>query len=268
MISVHHSRIGVTTEPLEESLPPGMFSADGPPGAQNAVRALRIIEAIILDSSTQNALGARYSLLQSFPRLLDRGTKQASDDRTASLRQYALALSPSWYGEFIAELTEDEVEILLKHTLHGHELWGHPEGVGALVRSMLENSLHAPVPLVVERLHGQERAIPAQQQSLLGRQDRYSSLGRDFLLGTRVLCRPEEYEIRIGPVSAELMEAFRRSGWAEGSKPSYKLIRLTEFAEPFYLRARIRFLFESSETGFVLSRAILGRGGLGRSASM
>ena len=257
MISVRHSRIDVTAEPLEASLPPGMFAPDGGQGAQNAVRALRIIESIILETTKESAIAARHALLQSFPR---------GNDSSQFVRQYALALCPPWYAEFIAELKEEEVEILLKHALHGHERWGHPEGVGALVRSMLEHSLHGPVPVEVKKLRGEEHMIPAQQHSLLGKKEKYSALGKDFLLGKRVLSRPERYEIVVGPVAPEEMEAFRKSGWAEGSKPSYRLIRLTEFAEPFYLHARIQFLLRSTAAGFVLSRAVLGKGGLGRSA--
>jgi hypothetical protein len=263
MISIRHSRIELTAEPLEESLPPGMFAPDGSVGAQNAVRALRIIESIILDTTRESALAARHALLQSFPRL---SGKDVAGGTAGFMRQYALALSPSWYGEFIAELKEEEVEILLKHSLHGHEQWGRPEGVGGLVRSMLENALHGPVPVEVKKLRGEEHPIPAQQHSFLGKKERYSVLGKDFLLGRRVLSRPERYEIAVGPVAPEEMDAFRKAGWAEGSKPSYRLLRLTEFAEPFYLHAQIQFLLKNTSSGFVLSRAVLGKGGLGRSA--
>lgn len=270
MITVGHHSIHMTTEPLEDSLPPGMFASDGAPGARNALRAFRIVESIIRERSAINALTARFALLQSFPRMADAAKRE--EDATAVLletpdfvRHYALALAPSWYGDFIAGLTDDQVEVLLKHVLQAHETWGHAEGIGALVRSMLEASAHAAVRVEVGELEGEDRVIPSDQISLLGRKENFSCLGRDFALGRSIFSRPERYEIRVGPLTRDVLESFREGEWAEGSHPSRKLERLVEFAEPFYLRARIRFLLESATSGFVLAHGVLGTGALGSS---
>ena len=270
MIKLGHNSIRVAVEPLEESLPPGLFSPDGAPGAQNALRAFRIVEGIIRERSALNALTARFALLQSFPRLAEPGKREEGSqaivlDAPDFVRQYALALSPSWYGDFIAVLSDDQVEILLKHVLQAHETWGHAAGIEALVRSMLESSVHAPVRVEVRELEGEERAIPPEQLSMLGRSENFPHLGRDFALGRTIVSRPERYEIRVGPLGRDILESFRKDGWAEGSHPSRKLERLVEFAEPFYLRARIRFLLESATSGFVLAHGVLGVGALGSS---
>jgi hypothetical protein len=266
MITVGHNTIRIVTEPLEESLPPGMFAPDGASGAQNALRAFRIVEGIIRERSALNALTARLALLQSFPRLAEGAKREESPvvlDAPEFVRQYALALAPSWYAEYIAELSDDQVEILLKHALQAHETWGHAGGVGDLVRSMLEASAHAAVRVEVRPLEGEQRLIPKEQLSMLGRKENFAHIGKDFALGKTVFSRPERYEILVGPVSREILESFRREGWAEGSHPARKLERLAELAEPYYLRARIRFLLESTTSGFVLGQGILGTGALG-----
>jgi len=270
MITVGHNSIHLTAEPLEDSLPPGMFAPGGAPGAQSALRAFRIVEGIIRERSAINALTARFALLQSFPRMAEAAKREEGSpavmlDAPDFVRQYALALSPSWYGDYIAGLSDDQVEILFKHVLQAHETWGHTEGIGALVRSMLEASVHAPVRIEVSDLEGGERAIPPEQLSLLGRPKNFPHLGKDFALGRNIFSRPERYEIRVGPLGRDALESFRKDGWAEGSHPSRKLERLVEFAEPYYLRARIRFLFESSTSGFVLAHGVLGSGALGSS---
>jgi hypothetical protein len=266
VIRVGHNTIRIVTDPLEDSLPPGMFAPDGVQGAQNALRAFRIVEGIIRERSAQNALMARLALLQSFPRLSE-GTRREESavvlDSPEFVRQYALALTPAWYGEYIAELSEDQVEILLKHALQAHETWGHAAGVGDLVRSMLEASVHAPVRVEVKPLEGEQRAIPKEQLSILGRKGNFARIGKDFALGKTVFSRPERYEILVGPISRDTLEGFRKEGWAEGSHPARKLERLAELAEPYYLRARIRFLLESTSSGFVLAQGRLGTGALG-----
>ena len=67
----------------------------------------------------------------------------------------------------------------------------------------------------------------------------------------------------IGPIAPETLDAFQRAGWADGSQAGEKLYRLTELAEPFYLRAEIRLLLETSESGFVLGRVRVGNNALG-----
>ena len=268
MITVGHNTIRIVTEPLEDSLPPGMFAPDGDAGAQNALRAFRIVEGIIRERSAQNALMARLALLQSFPRLSEGPRREESAvvlDAPEFVRQYALALAPSWYAEYIAELSDDQAEILLKHALSAHEIWGHAGGVGDLVRSMLEASAHAPVRVEVRPLEGEQRPIPTEQLSMLGRKENFARLGKDFALGRTVFSRPERYGIFVGPLSRDILESFRKEGWAEGSHPSRKLERLAELAEPYYLRARIHFLLESTTSGFVLAQGILGTGALGSS---
>jgi predicted component of type VI protein secretion system len=115
----------------------------------------------------------------------------------------------------------------------------------------------------VKPLEGEQRAIPKEQLSILGRKENFARIGKDFALGKTVFSRPERYEILVGPISRDTLEGFRKEGWAEGSHPARKLERLAELAEPYYLRARIRFLLESTSSGFVLAQGRLGTGALG-----
>jgi hypothetical protein len=244
-----------------------MFDASGSPGTQNAVRILRILERIIREMSDQNALYARLSLLQSFPRLLrnESVASAAKDPMGAAvpdfLSQFCEALCPNWYESVFSLLNEDELEVFLKSYIHAHETWGRPEGIGALVRTMLEGCVHAPVSVCVQDLKSEERQIPMELLSRLGDTRAFSRLGNDFLLGSRFQCRPVHYEIHVGPVRPAVLDMFQRAGWADGTRPSEKLRRLAEIAEPFYLYAKIRFLFET--TGFVLGKATAGKSCLG-----
>jgi hypothetical protein len=62
------------------------------------------------------------------------------------------------------------------------------------------------------------------------------------------------------------LESLQRGGWAEDTTPSQKLYQLVELAEPFYLQAKIHFLFEKS--GFILNSAVTGSSRLGLSGDM
>lgn len=267
MTTVFDDLATVETESLESFFPMGMFDADRSPGSSNAVRALRMIEKIVREASIQNTLYARYALVQLLPRFMrDERSAQAGGesclvDVPDFVRQYSVALSPDWYAEIFSLLTDEEVETFLKHYLHAHETWGRPEGIGDLLRTTLESSLHAPVPLVVRELEGEDRPIPTELYSRLGRKENHSYLGKNFVLGRRVVCRPQRYQIVIGPIGPVQLDAFQRAGWAEGTHASQKLYRLVEFAEPFYLHAEIHFLFE--RVGFVLGKAETGRDQLG-----
>ena len=254
-------------ELLELSFPTGMFDDVSGAGSENALRALRIIERIIRESSAQNAQHARFALLQSFPRFIEREgltkneaevVRQASKD---FVRKYCLSLSPAWYSEIFSTLNDDEIEVYLKNYLYGHETWGHPRGVAAMVKSMLESSLHDGVIVDVHRLDGEERAIPEELHSRLGHKENYSYLGKNFMIGKRVESRPEWYEITVGPITTVQLEVFQRAGWADGTRPTEKLQQLVELTEPFYLRGKPRFLFE--RVGFVLGKALVGRSRLG-----
>jgi hypothetical protein len=254
-------------ELLELSFPIGMFGDEGGTGAGNALRALRIIEGIIGEATVQNAQYARFALLQSFPRFIEHEglTKNEIDAvRAASkdfVRKYSSALSPAWYAELFPALNGDEIEVYLKNYLFAHEMWGHPQGVAAMVKSMLESSLHDDVIVNVYPLAGEERGIPEELHSRLGRKENFSYLGKNFMIGRRVDARPESYEIAIGPITTTQLEVLQRAGWADGTRVTEKLARLVEFTEPFYLRGRLRFLFE--RVGFVLGTASVGRGRLG-----
>ncbi len=75
------------------------------------------------------------------------------------------------------------------------------------------------------------------------------------------MVRPRHYDILVGPIASVTLEALQRGGWAEDISPSTKLRQVVEVAEPFYLRGRVRFLFEKS--GFLLKSAVLGKNRLG-----
>jgi hypothetical protein len=253
-------------EALESSFPMGMFDDVAGIGAANALRLLRIVEKIVRETSMQNALYARYSLLQSFPRFaeyegLPKSTLETTRGIADFVRRYTLALAPSWYEETVSTLSDDETEVFLKNFLQGHETWGHPHGVARMVQSMLECSLHEHVPVRVNDLMGEERTIPDQLHSRLGHKESFSRLGKNFVLGHRVQTRPTLYEIVVGPITTAHLETFRRSGWADGTRPTQKLHHLVGQSEPFYLHGNVRFALE--KVGFVAGKAEVGKSRLG-----
>ena len=257
---------GVNISSLESFLPIGMIDAGGSNEANNAARALEILEILIKQSGYQQALFTRYSLLQSVPRCeaekfkIDPAYKDL-EDIPDFIRQYCEALCPKWYHRFFAKLTENEIEIFLKNYVHAHETWGHPEGIATLVRSMLENCGHQHIPVDIRPWEGQQRQIPDDLLTRLGNASRFSTLGENFVLGKRYTSRPEYYEIIIGPISSRTIDKFQNAGWAIQTEPSEKLIQLVEFAEPFYLKARVKFILET--IGFILGNAILSKSKLG-----
>jgi hypothetical protein len=259
-------------EPLEVSFPAGMFSADESPGSLSAARMLRIIEKMIQESSAHNALLGRYALLQTFPRLEEVEESRPARDQFVSeavpdiLRQYCKALCPNSFVDVFDSFSELELEVFLKSYLHAHETWGHHQGVATLVRTMLESCTHYALPVIVRGLEGQECVVPDDLISHLGREKQFSFLGKNFLLGRRVVVRPPRYDVLVGPISIMSLESLQRGGWAEDTTPSQKLYQLIELAEPFYLRAKIHFLFEKS--GFILNSAVTGSSRLGLSGDM
>lgn len=252
---------------LEDLLPIGLLDKDESVGTSNAVKALRIIERLIQDAGLNSMEHSRYALLQSFPRLFADRDEQSQTFETLHenipdyVRQYTSALCPEWYFDFISSLTDDQAEVFLKNYVHAHETWGHPESIATLVRTMLESSTQIPILVVVKELECQERPIPDELQSNLGMKDKYSIIGKDFVIGKKFKARPKYYNIIIGPINVRTLEKIQEAGWAEEVNASKKLYRLVEFAEPFYFHARIQIMLETS--GFVLGRASLGKDRLG-----
>lgn len=252
---------------LEDLLPIGLLDKDESVGTSNAVKALRIIEQLIRDAGLNNMEHSRYALLQSFPRLFADIDEQSQTFETLHEnipdyhRQYTTALCPESYLEFISSLSDDQAEVFLKNYVHAHETWGHPEGIGTLVRTMLESSTHFPVPVAVKELESQERPIPDELQSKLGMKENYSIIGNNFVLGKKFKSRPKYYNIVVGPINVRTLEKLQEADWVEEANASQKLYRLVAFAEPFYFHARIQILLETS--GFVLGRASIGKDRLG-----
>jgi hypothetical protein len=267
MEQVEQINIPLQIPELEFLLPIGLVDKDESVATSNAVRALRIIEKLIKDAGLQTAVHSRYALLQTFPRFY--GSMDDKDETFETIhehimdytRQYATALCPEWYIDFISSLSDDEAEVFLKNYVHAHETWGHSEGIGTLVRTMLESSTHSNIPVVVKELEYQERSIPDNLQSRLGVKDKHSVLGNDFVLGKKFHSRPKHFNIEVGPINVRSLEKFQEAGWADETNASKKLYRLVEFAEPFYLHSRIHIILETS--GFVLARAALGKDRLG-----
>lgn len=252
---------------LEDLLPIGLLDKDESAGTLSAVKALRIIEQLIRDAGLNSMEHSRYALLQSYPRLFANIDEQRQTFETLHenipdyVRQYLSALCPEWYLDFISTLSDEQAEVFLKNYVHAHETWGHPEGIAVLVRTMLESSAHSPVSVIVKELEWQERAVPEELQSKLGVKDRHSIIGNNFMLGKKYKSRPKYYNVIVGPINIRTLEKFQEDGWAEEANASKKLCRLVEFAEPFYLHARIQILLETS--GFVLGRATVGKDRLG-----
>ena len=252
---------------LEDLFPIGMFNKDISFDAGNAERAFGVLEKLITDSALKNALLSRYALLQIFPRMHSERNDGSQTFETLHenipnyLSNYTESLCPTWFKDFINTLAEDQAEVFLKNYLHGHETWGHPEGIATLVRTMLESSCQNSVNVVVKQLEFEERQIPEIWQSHLGNKEKRSVLGSDFILGKGYRSRPRFYSIEVGPINLRTLEKFHRSGWATETNASKKLYRLVEFAEPFYLHARIHFILE--KIGFILAHSTLGKDKLG-----
>lgn len=256
-----------STVPLQSLFPAGMFDPEQNPGTSNAWRAITLLESLIKESTAQNALMARYALLQSFPRIVpdpDATTEHFHnlDDLPADyVRQYAGALFPAWFDQVLASLDEVESEVFLKAFLSGHELWGHPEGLVILVRAMMEQCTQTAVRVTAEPLTGDVRPVPDQLLSRLGAHDRYSALGRDFVLGRQFRSRPLHYHVTVGPITLRSLEKLQQKGWADDIRASQKFHRLVELVTPFYFQATIHILLET--VGYVLGVATIGRDRLG-----
>lgn len=250
--------------PLLDQFPAGMFDHDESQGSSNAARAFLIIEELIRRDLAGQGILARLALLQTFPRLLQAETPEGDSVREVDfppdfVRQYAAQLCPAWYGRFLSKLTAEESEVFLKCLLAAHETWGMREGIGQVVKSMLEHCTHLEVPVEVEPLVPEERPIPDELQSRL--KSRYSAVGVDFVIGSRLLSRPERCEIVVGPISRRSLERIENAGWAKNTEPAPKLTELADFASPFYLSPRIRILL--AQTGFTLGAIPLGTTRLG-----
>jgi hypothetical protein len=267
MEQIEQLNIPLQIPELEFLLPIGLVDKDESIATGNAVRALRIIEQLIKAAGLQTAIHSRYALLQTFPRFYgsmdDKGEtfETIHEHITDYARQYTTALCPEWYIDFISSLSDDEAEVFLKNYVHAHETWGHSEGIGTLIRTMLESCTQSNVPVVVKELEYQERSIPEDLQSRLGVKDKHSVLGNNFVLGKKFHSRPKHFNIEVGPINIRSLEKFQEAGWADEANASKKLYRLVEFAEPFYLHSRIHIILETS--GFVLARAALGKDRLG-----
>jgi len=252
---------------LESLLPVGMIDDKESEGSKNSHRALQVIEELIQEACKRNVLNARYALLQLFPRLEDEihshvAKKNRADYEISDfIRTYLTSLCPPWYYDFISALSEDETEIFLKNYVHAHELWGHPEGVAQLIRTMLEGSTHGRILVEVREIEGEKREIPGELRSRIGPAGQYAALGREFVLGRDFLSRPQRYDIRIGPISIRTLEKFQSAGWAVETHPSEKLYNLAKFAEPFYLHCRIHIILET--VGFIIAKATIGKSKLG-----
>lgn len=251
--------------PLLDQFPFGTFDPEESVASANAYRAFIIIEDLICRELTGQALLARLSLLQTFPRLLQSSRdpqKQSvtrGDDLSNFVHQYSAALCPRWYNKILSKLTPEEAEVFLKNYLTAHELWGHVRGITTLVKSMLENCAHQEIPVACQLLKPEERAIPTNMLSELKKS--YSTLGVDFALGAKFLARPQVFEIRIGPITRRSLEKIQSLGWANGTDASAKLNELIGVASPFYLSSRTRILL--AQTGFNLGGVPLGKSQLG-----
>ena len=267
MSNVRTDEIGLIRRiSLGSLLPAGMLDSRTSPGAGNAVRACEAIEKLIQASGDRIRQLSSYALLSRLPRHEITENIELSPDSPEELlpdfiRQYATALAPSWYEPLLAVLTDDEMEVFLKNYLHGHETWGHPEGVAALVRTMLESCTHAHVPVRIDPLQGQDRPVPETLWSRLGDAEQYARLGATFALGRRLVSRPESYDCFVGPVSVRTLGKLQDAGWAVETKPSEKLHMVVQCTEPFYFTTRIHILLET--VGFVLAQAALGKDQLG-----
>lgn len=233
---------------LNSYLPAGLLDEALSPAAAEARRAFSVLESVVQGACADAASQAQHSLLQSF-------TRAENDDGSfGSLRQFCKALCPSWYHSLIDELDAVSLEIFLKHFLVAHETWGHAESSTALVRSLLECCVQRSVPVQAQPLKGEEREIPEQWQSKLRVKD--SLLGRSFVIGKRFLCRPQFFELIIGPITPQMLSVFQKRGWAQDLDGSTRLQRTLSFTVPFYMKRKVKFVVETSD--FILARAILG----------
>jgi hypothetical protein len=241
-------------------LPLGMIDRTASPAAARAAEAVEIVEQLLNESSLGHAIKGRRALLQTFDRL-NLENIHPNDGHIDYLRQYVAALCPAWYADCYHSLTDEELEIFIKHYVHAHERWGHPSGINDLVRHMMELAVGRSVPVSGRELEGERREVPEELFSLLGSEKCYSRIGTDFALGRRFTARPLTYEIVVGPVTMLALEKIQQAGWAEGTRATQKLHRLVELTEPFYFQSRVIILLEIA--GFVLGQAELGKDMLG-----
>ncbi len=250
-----------THSSLPYMLPPGIFASDDDTTAGDQARtAFAALQSVIDRTSLRNAALLRFALLQALPRMIETDASEQLGLPADFLRRYFHSIAPQWYTEVIDRLSEAESEVLLKLYVTAHEFWGMLSGIGIIARALLEACVNAEVPVRVETLTGEVRAIPPEQQSKLGQ--RFAALGVDFTAGRSFLCRPRRYRIIVGPVSWAKLRLFQAHGWACDLREGDKLRNVLALAEPYYLQAEVHFLV--TMIGFVAGRARLGRDKLGQ----
>ncbi len=250
---------------LMSLFPPGIFGTEASsPSIERAVKAFRSIEALMIENAQECRKLNRLTNLEFPP---DRKAADGFLDRLNNTRDFVhyfvdgmiRTLMPGSSRAFISTLSDSEKEIMLKFYLHGHELRGKHYGVVLLVRSMAEHVCGHAVEVRSKRIGSSRIDIPEHLRTSLG--DKKSALGKDFLLGHEFSVRSNENEIFIGPIPYKSLGKLQAASWATEGRADTKLERLVEFAEPYYMKARIHILLETK--GFKIGESKIGAGKLG-----
>jgi len=250
---------------LMSLFPPGIFGTGvSSPSIERAVRAFQSIEVLMIENAQVCRKLNRLANLEFPP---DRKAADSFLDRLANTRDFVhyfvdgmiRTLMPGSSKNFINTLSDGEKEIMLKYYLHGHELRGKHYGVVLLIRSMAEHVCGHAVPVRSKRIDSNKINIPSHLRTSMGGEK--SALGKDFLLGYEFSVRSNENEIFIGPIPYKSLVMLQAASWATEGRASTKLERLAEFAEPYYMKARIHILLETK--GFKIGGSKIGTGRLG-----
>ncbi len=250
---------------LMELFPPGIFGTGiSSPSIKRAIRAFQSIEALMIENAQECRKLNRLANLELPP---DRKAADGFLDRIKNTRNFVhyfvdgmlRTLMPGSSKDFISTLSDGEKEIMLKYYLHGHELRGKHYGVALLIRSMVEHVCGHAVPVRPERIGSGRINIPEALRSSLGKEK--SVLGEDFLLGYEFSVRSNENDIYIGPIPYKSLVKLQAASWAVEGNADTKLKRLADFAEPYYMKARIHIVLETK--GFRIGESKIGAGRLG-----
>lgn len=242
---------------------PSLIFSDASEIESNAISSIKILQQLIDENIGNTVDMTRYANFQLFERSTKKNNvsdlKKNATELPDFYQNFGKFILPTKYHDYFDMLNQNESEVFMKLFLSAHNYWGKAEGISILVKTMLESVVGFDISVRIDDLNYEYRPIPENIISHLGSKN--SDLGQNMVLGSSFKCRPRNYDIYVGPINFQTLDKFVDYGWCEDISASYKLIRLVELAEPYYLRARIHILLD--KVGFTLGESKIGMDRLG-----
>jgi len=263
-----YKKILIEKSKLEDNFPPGIFDENKNDNYNSSSFILRIIDDLIKENCKWNIYILRNFLLHCFSY-----RTFANEDifydidlniiNENFINNFLKTITPNYYHSLIDTLSNEESEIILKNYLIAHQSWGKSIGVIQLVKSIIEYSLQRSINIQLNSFIQNKKEINENIISRLNLKN--SNLGQNFILGNEFNSMSDIIEILIGPISYSELSILEKFGYAEGIKPSNKIINISKLCEPYYMNIKINFIILTK--GFILGTSTLKSEKLGLSYS-